>query len=78
MAEAQTSSQLIMRLITDRSTFTCMNHATSHASTVHLRHHAAIAGPTFPEASALTLDAAPKAGKVCHGLSIKTELPLET
>lgn len=48
MAEAQTSAQLIMWLITDRSTFTGMNHATSHASTVQLRHHAAIADPTFP------------------------------
>lgn len=50
----------------------------SHASEVLLDHQAAIAGPTSPEASALTLDAALKAGKVCHGLPIKTEWPQET
>lgn len=55
-----------------------MNYARHHASTVPLGHHAATAGPIFPEATALILDAAPKAGKVFHGHSIKTELPQET
>lgn len=41
--------------------------------TVVSSKHLAIAGPTFPEASALILDAAPKAGIVYLDRSVMTE-----